>query len=53
MPRALNYRQFQTLLERAQSQYKCIRMDNNVRCLSRGQVLERFVACLDEIVFYE
>ena len=50
MPRALNCRQFHFL--RAQAQYKYLRMCNNVRCLSRGRVMERFVACLDEIVFF-
>ncbi|KAM4048853.1 general transcription factor II-I repeat domain-containing protein 2-like [Anomaloglossus baeobatrachus] len=47
--RALNSRQFQALLEEVQAQYNCLLMYNNVRWLSRGQVLERFVACLEEI----
>jgi len=47
--RALNCRQFQALLEEVQAQYKCLLIYNNVRWLSRGRVLERFVSCLDEI----
>ena len=46
---ALNCRQFQALLEEVQAQYKCLLMYNNVRWLSRGRILERFVSCLDEI----
>nr|DBA15625.1 TPA: hypothetical protein GDO54_004814 [Pyxicephalus adspersus] len=49
MARALNFRQFQALREEVQAQYNCLLMYNNVRWLSRGRVLERFVACLDEI----
>ncbi|MBN3284796.1 GTD2B protein, partial [Polyodon spathula] len=49
MARALNFRQFQMLLDEVQSQYSTLLMYNNVRWLSRGRVLERFVACLDEI----
>ncbi|XP_039196835.1 general transcription factor II-I repeat domain-containing protein 2A-like [Crotalus tigris] len=49
MAHALNIQQFQALLEEFQAQYNCLLMYNNVRWLSRGQILERFVACLDEI----
>ncbi|XP_013919890.1 PREDICTED: general transcription factor II-I repeat domain-containing protein 2-like [Thamnophis sirtalis] len=49
MSHALNFPQFQALLEEVQAQYNCLLMYDNVRWLSRGQVLERFVACLDEI----
>lgn len=49
MARALNFRQFQALLDEVQAQYNTLLMYNNVRWLSRGRVLERFVACLDEI----
>ncbi|XP_071969601.1 general transcription factor II-I repeat domain-containing protein 2-like [Engystomops pustulosus] len=49
MARALNFRQFQALLDEVQAQYNCLPMYNNVRWLSRGRVLERFVACLEEI----
>ncbi|XP_070599696.1 general transcription factor II-I repeat domain-containing protein 2A-like [Erythrolamprus reginae] len=49
MTRAPNFRQFQALLEEVQVQYNGLLMYNNIWWLSRGQVLERFVACLDEI----
>ncbi|XP_072282287.1 general transcription factor II-I repeat domain-containing protein 2-like isoform X2 [Pyxicephalus adspersus] len=49
MAHALNFPQFRALLEKVQAQCNCVRMCNNVRWLSRGRVLERFVACLDEI----
>ncbi|MBN3287199.1 GTD2A protein, partial [Polyodon spathula] len=49
MARALNFRQFQMLLDEVQSQYSTLLMYNNVRWISRGRVLESFVACLDEI----
>lgn len=49
MTRALNFRQFQALLDEVQAQYNTLLMYNNVRWLSRGRVLERFVSCLDEI----
>lgn len=49
MARALNCRQFQALLDEVQAQYNTLLMYNNVRWLSRGRVLERFVSCLDEI----
>ncbi|XP_060548259.1 general transcription factor II-I repeat domain-containing protein 2A-like [Pantherophis guttatus] len=49
MARALNFQRFQALIEGVQAQNNCLPMYNNVRGLSRGRVLERFVACLDEI----
>lgn len=49
MARALNFRQFQALLDEVQAQYNTLLMYNNVRWLSRGRVLERFVACLEEV----
>ncbi|KAM8927714.1 general transcription factor II-I repeat domain-containing protein 2B-like [Pelodytes ibericus] len=49
MDPALNFRQFQALLDEVHAQYNTLLMYNNVRWLSRGRVLERFVACLDEI----
>uniref|UniRef100_A0A8C6VI95 General transcription factor II-I repeat domain-containing protein 2A n=1 Tax=Naja naja TaxID=35670 RepID=A0A8C6VI95_NAJNA len=49
MAHALNFQKFQALVEEVQAQYNCLLMYNNVRWLSRGRVLERFVACLDEI----
>ncbi|KAI8764104.1 general transcription factor II-I repeat domain-containing protein 2 [Biomphalaria glabrata] len=47
--RALNKRKFEQLLNEVQSSYSGLLMYNNVRWLSRGHVLERFVECLDEI----
>ncbi|XP_005409605.1 PREDICTED: general transcription factor II-I repeat domain-containing protein 2A-like [Chinchilla lanigera] len=49
MAHALNFGQFRALLDEVQAQYGGLRMCSNVRWLSRGRVLERFVACLDEI----
>ncbi|XP_013358565.1 PREDICTED: general transcription factor II-I repeat domain-containing protein 2A-like isoform X1 [Chinchilla lanigera] len=49
MARARNFRQFQALLDEVQTQYNALLMYNKVQWLSRGRVLERFVACLDEI----
>ena len=47
--RALNFRQFQALLGELKAKYDTLLMYNNVRWLSRGRVLERFIACLNEI----
>lgn len=47
--RALNNRQFFKLLEEVESQYSGLLMYNNVRWLSRGQVLHRFVELLEEV----
>ncbi|XP_013930323.1 PREDICTED: uncharacterized protein LOC106555913 [Thamnophis sirtalis] len=49
MSHGLNFPQFQVLLEEVQAQYNGLFMHNNIRWLSRGRVLERFVACLDGI----
>ena len=46
--RALHKRQFQALLNEVESVYKGLKMYNNVRWLSRGLVLKRFVECFDE-----
>ena len=48
MARALNSRQFQTLLGEVQAQYNALLMYNNVWWLNRGRVLERN-SCLNEI----
>lgn len=45
----LNKRKFSALLTDANSEYNGLLMYNNVRWLSRGNLLERFVACFDEI----
>ncbi|KAL4153158.1 hypothetical protein QTP88_000991 [Uroleucon formosanum] len=47
--RALNNRQFTKLLDEVESQYAGLLMYNNVRWLSCGQVLHRFVELLEEI----
>lgn len=47
--RALNKRRFLELLKEINSVYNGLLMYSNVRWLSRGKVLQRFVECLDEI----
>ncbi|XP_073436047.1 general transcription factor II-I repeat domain-containing protein 2-like [Dendrobates tinctorius] len=52
--RPLHKREFLALLLEVDSAYSGLLMYNNVRWLSRGKVLERFVECLKEIkVFLE
>ncbi|GFU03584.1 general transcription factor II-I repeat domain-containing protein 2A [Trichonephila clavipes] len=46
---ALNKRKFDTLLDDVNSVYNGLIMYNNVRWLSRGNVLQSFVDCLEEI----
>ncbi|GBN56737.1 Dipeptidyl peptidase 3 [Araneus ventricosus] len=46
---ALNKRKFDALLDEVNSVYNGLLMYNNVRWLSRGNVLQRFVDCLEEI----
>ena len=46
--RAFHKRQFSLLLKEVESAYNGLLMYNNVRWLSRGKVLERFVECLNE-----
>ncbi|GBM84954.1 General transcription factor II-I repeat domain-containing protein 2A [Araneus ventricosus] len=46
---ALNKRKFDALLDEVNSVYNGLLMHNNVRWLSRGNVLQRFVDCLEEI----
>ncbi|GBN41792.1 General transcription factor II-I repeat domain-containing protein 2A [Araneus ventricosus] len=46
---ALNKRKFDALLDEVNSVYNGLVMHNNVRWLSRGNVLQRFVDCLEEI----
>ena len=48
-PRALNDRQFKTLLDEVGNNYPCLVLHSNVCWLSRGKVLSRFAACLREI----
>lgn len=47
--RALNNRLFKNLLEEVDSQYSGLLMYNNVRWLSRGKVMNRFVELINEI----
>ncbi|GFX33735.1 SCAN domain-containing protein 3 [Trichonephila clavipes] len=46
---ALNKRKFDALLDEVNSVYNGLIMYNNVRWLSHGNVLQRFVDCLEEI----
>ena len=50
--RALHKRQFSLLLNEEESAHNGLLMYNNVRWLSRGKVLERFVECLIEIKLF-
>uniref|UniRef100_A0A671VCZ0 SPIN-DOC-like zinc-finger domain-containing protein n=1 Tax=Sparus aurata TaxID=8175 RepID=A0A671VCZ0_SPAAU len=47
--RALNDRQFKTLLDEVRNNYPGLLLHSNVRWLSRGKVLSRFAACLSKI----
>uniref|UniRef100_A0A4W6C6Q1 SPIN-DOC-like zinc-finger domain-containing protein n=1 Tax=Lates calcarifer TaxID=8187 RepID=A0A4W6C6Q1_LATCA len=47
--RALNDRQFKTLLDEVGNNYHSLLLHSNVHWLSRGKVLSRFAACLNEI----
>lgn len=46
---SLIHRQFKAFLQELESAYSDIPLHNNVRWLSRGKVLSRFVQCLGEI----
>ena len=48
----LSKRKFKELLGDMDSMHVGLLMYNNVRWLSRGKVLERFVECLDEIIIF-
>ena len=47
--RGLNHRQFRSFLEQIQSDYQAVPYHTNVRWLSRGNVLKRFVELRSEI----
>lgn len=47
--KALNHRQFRALLDEVDSQYSDLLLHNKVRWLSRGEVLRRFVTCLEHV----
>lgn len=49
---ALNKRKFQELLNGVNSSYSSLILYNNVRWLSRRNVLQRFVDCLEEITIF-
>ncbi len=49
MAKALNHRQFCSLLDEVDSAYSDLLLHNKVRWLSRGEVLNRFVACLEHV----
>ena len=48
---ALHKRQFEVLLNEVESVYKGLKMYNDVRWLSRGLVLKRFVECFEIKIF--
>ena len=47
--KALNHRQFRALLDEVDCEYSDLLLHNKVRWLSRGEVLRRFVACLEHV----
>ena len=49
MAKNLNHRRFRALLDEVDSTYSDLLLHTRVRWLSRGEVLKRFAACLEEI----
>lgn len=49
MAKGLNHRQFRALLDEVESTYSDLLLYNRVWWLSRGEVLKRFAACLEEM----
>ncbi|XP_013786439.1 general transcription factor II-I repeat domain-containing protein 2-like [Limulus polyphemus] len=49
---ALNHRKFKTFLEQIECEYSDLLMHTEVRWLSRGKVLNRFVACINAIEIF-
>ena len=49
LAKALNHRQFRASLEEVESEYADLLLHNKVCWLSRGEVLRRFVACLEHV----
>ncbi|KAK3517056.1 hypothetical protein QTP86_019619, partial [Hemibagrus guttatus] len=49
MEKGLNHRQFRLLMYEVVSTYSDLLLHNKVRWLSRGEVLKRFAACLEEV----
>lgn len=52
MAKGLNHRQFCALLDEVDSTYSDLLLHNKVRWLSRGEVLKRFAACLDQVKLF-
>ncbi|XP_044276826.1 general transcription factor II-I repeat domain-containing protein 2A-like [Varanus komodoensis] len=52
MATGLNRRQFRSLLDEVDSTYSDLLLHNQVQWLSRGEVLKRFAACLEEVKTY-
>ncbi|KAJ4939175.1 hypothetical protein JOQ06_028635 [Pogonophryne albipinna] len=49
MAKGLNHRQFRSLLDELESTYSDLQLHNKVWWLSRGEMLKRFAACLEEV----
>ncbi len=49
MAKGLNHRHFCSLLDEVNSAYSDLFLHNKARWLSRGEVLKRFVACLEDV----
>ena len=49
---SLKHRQFKAFLNEVECQYGDLQLYNNVRWLSKGNVLQRFIAILEEIKLY-
>lgn len=49
---ALHHRQFKCFLEEIESEYGDLLMHTDIRWLSRGQVLTRFLACIEAIQIF-
>jgi len=43
---------FRNLLKEVNSAYRGLVMYNNVRCLNRGKIFQRFIECFNEIKFF-
>uniref|UniRef100_A0A8D2J826 Uncharacterized protein n=1 Tax=Varanus komodoensis TaxID=61221 RepID=A0A8D2J826_VARKO len=52
MATSLNHCQFRSLLDEVDSTYSDLLLHNKVQWLSRGQVLKRLAACLEEVKTY-
>ena len=52
LSKGLKHRQCRAFLDKFNSQYPDLLLHNNVRWLSKGRVLERFAACIEEIKIF-